>query len=134
MAEFINTAAVIGDDELCAQIIMRTVTEYRENRIKTMGDSALANCTALTVVDVPNVTSLMRYCVQNCSALTALILRNPTMVTLQYNNVLNGTAIANKTGYIYVPASLVDTYKANSNWAGYATQFRAIEDYPDICG
>ena len=30
--------------------------------------------------------------------------------------------------------ALVDTYKVNSVWSTYANQFRAIEDYPDMCG
>jgi hypothetical protein len=29
---------------------------------------------------------------------------------------------------------LVDSYKTATNWSKYATQIRAIEDYPDICG
>lgn len=37
-------------------------------------------------------------------------------------------------GYIYVPAALIDEYKTATNWATFADQFRAIEDYPDICG
>lgn len=45
-----------------------------------------------------------------------------------------GTAIASATGYIYVPQSLVDQYKAATNWATYANQIRAIEDYPEITG
>ena len=38
------------------------------------------------------------------------------------------------TGYIYVPAAMVDAYKAATNWAKYADQIRAIEDYPAITG
>ena len=29
---------------------------------------------------------------------------------------------------------MVDTYKADTNWSGYAASIYAIEDYPDICG
>ena len=38
------------------------------------------------------------------------------------------------TGYVYVPASLIETYKTATNWSAFANQFRAIEDYPEICG
>jgi hypothetical protein len=58
MADFINTADVIGDDEMCDQIIMRTVTEYKENRISKVGEYAFNKCTQLAVVDIPNVTSI----------------------------------------------------------------------------
>lgn len=44
------------------------------------------------------------------------------------------TPMKSGTGYIYVPAALVDSYKAATNWSTYADQIRAIEDYPDITG
>lgn len=33
------------------------------------------------------------------------------------------------TGYIYVPAALIDQYKAANNWSTFADRFRALEDY-----
>jgi hypothetical protein len=56
------------------------------------------------------------------------------MCTIGNKNALTGTPIANGTGYIYVPSTLVDTYKANGTWSNYAVQIRAIEDYPEITG
>jgi len=134
MAEFINTADIIGDDEMCDQIIMRTVTEYRENRISKVGQYAFYGCTALTEVDVPNVTSIAGEAFRNCSALTALILRSATVCTMANTNALTNSAIASGTGYIYTPRSLVDSYKSQTNFSTYAEQIRAIEDYPDITG
>ena len=49
-------------------------------------------------------------------------------------NSLGGTLIASGTGYIYVPKALVDSYKSATNWTTYASQIRAIEDYPDVTG
>jgi hypothetical protein len=49
-------------------------------------------------------------------------------------NAFNNTPIKSGTGYIYVPATLIDSYKSATNWSTYAAQFRAIEDYPEICG
>lgn len=202
MAEFINTADVIGDEELCDQIIMRTVTEYKESRISKVGQYAFHGCTALTKVDLPNVTTIgyngfygctslvsvnipavisidahnalsnckalteiilpcctnlgngaFSYCtslrVVDCASnenltignnafsncvLTALILRSNSVATLANANALADTGPAKGTGYIYVPAALLDSYKAATNWSNYAAQFRAIEDYPDITG
>ena len=45
------------------------------------------------------------------------------------SNVFKNTPIASGTGYIYVPRALVDSYKVATNWATYAAQFRALEDY-----
>lgn len=134
MSEFINTADIIGDDEMCDRIIMRTVTEYKENRISKVGQYAFYGCTELTVVDVPNVTAIEANSLYGCSALTALILRGTTVCTMANANALTNSAIAKGTGYIYVPRSLVDSYKSQTDFSNYAAQIRAIEDYPDITG
>ena len=63
-----------------------------------------------------------------------MILRSETMAVLKYTKAFEGTPIESGTGYIYVPAALIDSYKTATNWTQYADQFRAIEDYPDICG
>lgn len=151
MAEFINTIDVLGDDAVIDSIIERTITEFKDNSIATVGNSAFHNCTALTELDLPNatnlgdsafsgcsaltavdfpaVTSIGSSAFNRCSALTALILRNETMCTLSNTNAFNNTPIASGTGYIYVPRALVDTYKAATNWSTYAAQFRALEAY-----
>ena len=84
----------------------------------------------MTSVDFPLATGIESYTFYNCSALTALILRNTEAVrTLSATNALAKTPIASGTGYIYVPAALLDTYKAATNWTTYADQFRALETY-----
>ena len=126
MAEFINTADVIGDDELCDQIIMRTVTEYADNWVTKVGQYAFYKCTALARVDVPAATKIEANAFNGCTALSVFILRSTSMCTL--NADIPGP-IKDGTGYIYVPRALVDSYKAATNWSTYDTQFRALEDY-----
>lgn len=72
---------------------------------------------------------------KDCVNLTALII--PVEGTVKSRDTshpdpFEGSAIANGTGYIYVPASTIDGYKdvEQSGWfATYASQFRALEDY-----
>lgn len=102
--------------------------------------ACFSGCTAIEKVDVVGkavgvaTNSVGASAFVNCSNLKALILRNTSMATLVNVNAFTDSAIAFGTGYIYVPSALVDSYKAASNWSTYAAQFRAIEDYPDICG
>lgn len=72
----------------------------------------------------------------NCSSLVTLILRRTgSICTLGVaTNGFSGTPIANGTGYVYVPKALIEDYKVATNWVNYASQFRAIEDYPEITG
>ena len=100
----------------------------------SIGSRAFNSCSALTTADFPAVTRISSNAFQACSKLTTLILRSGTMATLSNTSAFSDTPIASGTGYIYVPAALVDTYKAATNWTTYAGQIRAIEDYPDICG
>lgn len=88
MAEFINTADVIGDDEMCDQIIQRTVTEYKENRITTVGQYAFYNCNQLEVVDAPNAISIENSAFQGCVALHEVSL--PNISGISGTNQFNG--------------------------------------------
>lgn len=86
------------------------------------------------VVDFGNIQTIFAQPFQGCSAFKALILRRSGVCTLSQSNAFAGTNIASGTAHIYVPKSLVDSYKAATNWSNYASQIRAIEDYPDITG
>ena len=93
--------------------------------------SLFQGCSSLEKIDLPKVTTIDSNACTNCSALTAVILRSKCV--LNSTNSFNGTPIANGTGYFYVHANLIDSYyRTATNWAAF--QFRAIEDYPDICG
>lgn len=87
-------------------------------------------CTSLETIDLPSITSIGGDSPFTlCTALTALILRNTTQpcmlnVAFGYSN-----PIASGTGYIYVPRTLIENYKAATNWSTYAAQFRVLEDY-----
>ena len=134
MSDFVNTVDIVGDEALTASIVDRSITEIADNLVTSIGQYAFYGCSALTTADFPMATRIGSYAFRSCSNLTTLILRSETMCTLSGTNAFNNTPIASGTGYIYVPRALVDSYKAASNWSTFANQFRAIEDYPDICG
>ena len=123
----------------------------------SIGQNAFSGCTSLESVVFPNATTFARHAFSGCtklktvdagfteiyvgfaenaskpcSSLDTLILRSETMCTMNASYYFNNTAIGAGTGYIYVPAALVDQYKAASVWSTYASQIRAIEDYPEI--
>lgn len=125
--------------------------------VTSLGSYAFYQCSGLVTVKVPKLTTIstqtwymcpkLEYadCGQlgnvsaqtfaSCTALKTLILRKTSSIcTLSNANGVSGSGIGKGTGYVYVPASLLETYKAATNWSTVASQFRAIEDYPDICG
>lgn len=124
------------------------------NNLKVVGGSSFESCTSLKQVYFPSLTrvggngfvksglEIARFPVLNSigtsafngSKLATLILEGSTMVTLDNISAFTGTPIVNGTGYIYVPKALIEDYKVATNWINFAEQFRAIEDYPEICG
>jgi hypothetical protein len=92
-------------------------------------------CQKLEYADCGQVGNLPAQTFASSTALKTLILRKTSGIcTLSNTNAVSGSGIGKGTGYVYVPAALIDTYKTATNWSNYAAQFRAIEDYPDICG
>lgn len=92
------------------------------------------NGSKLQKVDFGAVEELANNAFYSNSNLDTLIIRTNKVCTLGNTTALSLSKIEKKTGYIYVPETLVEQYKAATNWATYASQFRAIEDYPEICG
>ena len=126
-----QAATSIGDSafQYCSAL---TAADFQA--ATSIGDSAFYSCPKLTTADFQAATRIGRSAFQSCSKLNTLILRSGTMATLYNTNAFSNTPISSGTGYIYVPAALVDSYKAASKWSTYANQIRAIEDYPEICG
>lgn len=103
-------------------------------KLITASTQSVRQCKNLTVVDLGVCTNISALSFDSCSALECFIIRTPSLCKLADTSALTNTLIASGTGYVYVPASLVDSYKNASNWSTYAEQIRSIEDYPEITG
>ena len=82
----------------------------------------------LEVLDFHAATSFNAL-VSESAKLKAVIIRTPTLATTSVTTVFQNSGVAKGTGYIYVPAALVNEYANHSYWKTYASQFRALEDY-----
>lgn len=112
------------DNKLLAEVSLPSVT--------TLSQNALYNCDSLKKISLPSATTINASAFNGSANFEILILGASSVVTLSNTNALAGTKIASGTGYIYVPATLVNSYKSASNWSNFAGQIRAIEDYPEI--
>ena len=133
------------------------MSSFSAPKVTTLNSYAFYNCDKMSSINFPLATSIPTQCFYSCGVLekadfgvaksiaasafpycaelVTLILRRPDDIcTLANKNAFTDTPIEDGTGYVYVPAELVDSYKAASNWSTFAAQIRAIEDYPDICG
>jgi hypothetical protein len=109
-------------------------------KLTTISTQTFYTCTKLKHADCGQLGNLPAQTFATCNSLTELILRNTTSIcTLSNVNAINSTPIAKGTGYVYVPKALLSDedetkdYRRATNWSTYPEQFRAIEDYPEIC-
>lgn len=116
--------------------------------LTTAAQNSFRDCQYVETIDLQVLANIPANMFYGCRGLKALILRSPTVVTLANTSAFTtcyrilGTKNTGfnpngeKIGFIYVPKALLEDYKVAANWSSESlvTQFRAIEDYPDICG
>lgn len=107
---------------------------YLPNVMLNGAMQVFVGCSALETVVLKGGGKISDKNFANCSSLTTLILVGNETSTLNNINNFTATPIESGTGYIYVPKALIEQYKVATNWVTFASQFRAIEDYPEICG
>lgn len=143
----------VGRGETFAGLIDDTISKKVIITANTTRKYALAYLTKITEIEAVTLANIAENTFYSCSA-SKIVLTNPDIGNLAFalsnitTLILKGSKVANllgtrafattpiekKTGYIYVPRELVEQYKVATNWVTYATQFRAIEDYPDVVG
>lgn len=88
------------------------------------------NCKVLEVIKLGAIQTIGENASVGCSALHTTVISQPNSVcTLNNINAFSNTPIAAGSGSIYVPDSLVDSYKAATNWSVYANQIKPLSEY-----
>ena len=132
-----SSRALTAIDSMCAYCYY--LTEIDVSTLDTSGISnfnrVFLHCESLTRLDLSawdtSALQASEYMFAHTKALTTLIINNASRVlNLTDANALEGSAIAGGTGYVYVPASLVASYKAHAVWGLYASQIKSISELP----
>lgn len=108
--------------------------------VTSIGTSAFVSCKNIEKADFHKNVSFGAYTFRYGHSLIALILRSTTMCRLSvvtaFSECYKLKGLEDETynpagerGYVYVPASLVDSYTADASWASIGVEFRAIESY-----
>lgn len=115
------------------------VTKITLPQVVKIDAGAFVNCSALTTLDLGNqLVQLATNIAGGCDKLTAIIIRTYSVPNVPSSNPFpqnfwNEYAGTNP-GYIYVPQTMIAAYQASGNTILTKQKYRAIEDYPDICG
>lgn len=98
--------------------------------VKSLDSSVFQTCYNIPYMIIKGArTSLPKQLFYECSGLAWVSLPDVTAVpTLSSANTFYYTPIHKKTGFIYVPDTLVDSFKAATNWSTYADQIKPISE------
>lgn len=95
--------------------------------VTRLGERVFYECDGLTELNfLGDVLSLGRETFYSCSNLEKIFLPNVTTVPTLESSTFSSTPIASGTGFIYVPDTLVDSFKSATNWSTYADQIKPI--------
>ena len=100
-------------------------------KCKTIGISAFTFCSSLTTASFSECGSIASYAFYNCQKLISLYLLASSVATLTTYNAFVGTPMSLSSyigtfGSIYVPASLLASYKSATNWTRYSSRFVGV--------
>lgn len=72
MSKFINTIDIKKDEDIFNELVTRTITEFKDNVIQSVGYAAFNCCYDLEVIDIPNASIIEGYAFANCAKLTTI--------------------------------------------------------------
>lgn len=136
MSDFVNTIDLLGDEAVTKSLIEKTITEFNDDVLTSVGMYAFYSCTNLTSINLPLVTSVGTYAFAICTNLACVILRAETVCNLSGIDAFNSTPFASgkSGGTIIVPRSLTTEYPNATNWSAVFAnnannRILALEDY-----
>lgn len=101
---------------------------------QSIGVSAFRECTKLATVSLPAAKSIPAGTFSKCFHLKSLYLTGSILCTLANSNAFNSTPIggysasAKAYGTIYVPASMLASYQAATNWTYFSSRMVPLSD------
>ena len=118
-------ANVFRNCQSLSEIVLPSCSRIAEN--------AFQYCTKLSTVSLPVCKNISVSAFKEARMLLSLYLLSPSVCTLQNSNVFLSTPIAGSTSYtsgvygsIFVPMSLLSSYKSATNWTYFSSRFVGV--------
>jgi hypothetical protein len=93
--------------------------------VPTISNNAFSGCSRLTSVSFPMVTTIGSSAFFYCRYLSIIYLMGISVCTLSNSNAFSNTGIWSDKGSIFVPSSLVASYKAANHWSYFSNRIFA---------
>lgn len=101
------------------------ITSFSLPKLRYIYSSTFQSCKSLATISLPSITVIGSTAFGSCTNLSSIYLMGSSLCTLSGSSAFTGAGITSTNGSIYVPASLVDAYKAATNWAFFANRIFA---------
>lgn len=147
MANFINTIDLLGDTAAANALVSRTLSEFNDDTLTSIGSYAFYGCSALTSVNMPNLTSITgRVTFGFCKALTNVDLPKVTNIVdsaFSYCSKLGSVrlpatppSLANVNAFqnvpttckFYIPTGSLAAYQSATNWSSLTSTYSFVEE------
>ena len=120
-----NSASFVASNAFRNSTTIQTVNLPLCSRIN---EYAFQNCSSLSQVSLPMCSFIAVLAFRSCSSLSIITIGYSGVCSLDGSNVFSNKQITSSTGSIYVPASLVDSYKSANYWSYFSTQIFPISE------
>ena len=111
---------------------LTTCTEYSLPKLQYIRSSCFYSNYHISTLTLPSASNISAYAFRYCSSLMSLYLPGSSVPTLQnatvFANMPMSVAVGGVYGSIYVPSSMVATYKAAAYWSTYKNRIVAIPE------
>lgn len=110
----------------------RTLTALDLPSCEAIGTATFAGCSVLSTASFPKATNINAQAFSKCYNLKSLYLMGSSLCKLSNSNAFTSTPIggystsAGTYGSIYVPASLLTSYKTATNWTYFSSRIVGI--------
>lgn len=125
MLTSINLPAVQTIESAVFQLT--NITNINLPAVTTLGSSVFNECASLVKVDLSSITSIGSWAFSWAPSLTTVIIRTTSQVCVLNSGVFNHSDNA----IIYVPDTLLDSYKTATNWTIYADRIKGLSELPE---
>lgn len=108
------------------------LTDISMPALQVLNNSAFSNCYALSTISLPAATTISAGAFMKCYNLKSLYLTGSYLCALKNSNAFTSTPIggysasAGTYGSIYVPASMLASYKTATNWTYFSNRMVGI--------
>lgn len=91
-------------------------------KVTNIASNAFRSCSSLISANFPVLTYVGSSAFQGCTSLISIYLGASTVCTLANTTAFTNAGITSTTGSIFVPASLLASYQAATNWAYFSNR------------